>query len=178
MKKIALIFIAGGMLVFNSCHKTGPQGPQGLQGQTGATGATGPQGNANVQGTNPFNVTNWGYDTSTRAYVASFTDPDITAAVADRGIVEVFLKYSDGTWRNLPDIVNGTQFFSRFSLGGFDIYYSNVDGSTPLAPGNQTFRSVVITPSQKQTHPNTNWKDYNQAIAAINASSSAGSAQQ
>ncbi len=102
------------------------------------------------------------------AWVASFTDPDITAAVAARGEVEIFLQYPDGTWRNLPDIIAGTQFFSRFSQGGFEIYYANVDGTVPTAPtGTFTFRSVVIAPSQKQAHPNTNWKNYYEAMAAI-----------
>jgi len=149
--------IAGSLLIFNSCTKTGPQGPAG------------PQGNANVKGANPFTVNSWTLNTSEVAYEASFTDPDITADVAAKGDVEIFLQHSDGTWGNLPDISNGTIFYSRFSEGGFDIYYADVDGSTPLFPtGNWVFRSVVIAPSQRLANPNTNWKNYNEAMAAIN----------
>ena len=150
--------LVGSLFMLNSCSKTGPQGPQGLQ------------GNANVKGSDPFTVSHWDISSSEFAWYASFTDPDITAAVAARGEVEIFLLYSDATWRNLPDIIGGTQFYSRFSQGGFEIYYTNVDGSLPTSsPGTYTFRSVVIAPSQKQAHPNTNWKNYNEAMAAISS---------
>ena len=157
MKKIALLLLAASLFVFNSCTKTGPQGPAG------------PQGNANVKGSNPFDVTAWSYDAIDKVYYASFNDPDITTAVADRGVVECFLYYpSDATWRPLPDIVNGTQFFFRFSQGGFEIYYGNVDGTTPAAlTGSYRFRVVVIAPSNKQAHPNTNWKNYDEAVKAL-----------
>ncbi len=157
MKKIALILLAATMVIFNSCTKTGPQGPAG------------PQGNANVRGSDPFTVTSWAFDANENAYVASFNHVDITQAVADRGVVQVFLYYSsDNTWRNLPDIFNGTQFYFRFSTGGFEIYYSTVDGSVPSFPtGPWTFRSVVISPSNKQAHPNTNWNNYQEVMQAL-----------
>ena len=159
MKKILLALCAGSLLVFNSCTKTGPQGPIGPQG---------PQGNANVVGSDPFTVNTWQYDGTSKAYYASFSDPDITADVAAHGVVEVFLSYTDGTWRALPDVFGGTQFYDRFSQGGFEIYFANVDGSTPSNPGSQVFRSVVIYPSQRQAHPNTNWRNYNEVMAVLN----------
>jgi hypothetical protein len=168
MKRIMLIMLAGGLLILNSCTKTGPPGPQGAQGPQG------PQGNANVIGSDPFNVTNWTYSTSENAYYASFSDPDITAADADRGIVEIFLKYSDGTWRNLPDIVGNSQFYFRYSAGGFEIYYGTVNGTTPSNPGGPwTFRTVIVDPSNKAAHPNTNWKNYNEAVAALRSTTAA-----
>jgi hypothetical protein len=159
MKKLILMLAAGSLILFNSCTRTGPQGPAGPQGA---------QGNANVLGSNPFTVNSWAYSTSEVAYVATFNDADITTAVADRGVVEIYLLYPDGTWRALPDVVNGTQFFFRFSAGGFDIYYANVDGSTPSFPPTATFRTVVISPSQRQANPNTNWKNYNQVMKVVN----------
>ncbi len=163
MKKIALILLAASLFIFNSCTKTGPQGP------TGAPGAPGAQGNANVRGSDPFTVTSWAFNADENAYVASFSHADITQAVADRGVVQVFLYYaSDNTWRNLPDILDGTQFYFRFSAGGFEIYYSTVDGSVPLFPsGTWTFRSVIISPSNKQAHPNTNWNNYEEVMQAL-----------
>jgi hypothetical protein len=163
MKKLLFIMLAGSLLIFNSCTKTGPQGP------------VGPQGNANVKGSNPFDVTTWSYDGTEKAYVASFNDPDITPSVTDRGVVEIFVYYtSDKTWKPLPDIYGGTQFYFRYNDGGFDIYFGNVDGSIPLSPasfgsGVWTFRSVVISPSQKQAHPNTNWKNYNEVMSVLNS---------
>jgi hypothetical protein len=162
MKKIVMIMIAGCTLLFTACTKSGPQGPEG------------PQGNANVKGSDPFNVTSWTLNTAENAYEASFNDVDVTASVAARGDVEIFLQHSDGTWSNLPDVYNGTIFYSRFSEGGFDIYYGDVDGTTPAFPtGTWTFRSVVIAPSLRQSHPNTNWKNYNEAMAAINETKAA-----
>ena len=155
-----MIMIAGSALIFNGCTKTGPVGPQG---------ATGAQGNANVKGADPFTVNTWSLNTTENAYEASFNDPDVTASVANHGDVEIFLQYTDGTWRNLPDIINGTEFYSRFSEGGFDIYFANVNGTTPSFPtGNWVFRSVVIAPSQRMANPNTNWKNYNEAMTALN----------
>jgi len=169
MKKTILMMLAGGLLILNSCTKTGPPGPQGPQGPAGQSGI-----DANVIGTDPFSVSVWTYSSADNAFMASFTDPDVTATVANHGDVEIFLLYSDGTWRNLPDIVNNTQFYSRFSQGGFDIYYARVDGAAPTNPGGPwTFRTVIITPSQKQAHPNTNWKNYNEAMAALNEKTAA-----
>ncbi|MES2703727.1 MAG: hypothetical protein V4649_13885 [Bacteroidota bacterium] len=161
MKKVIFTLLACSLVIFNSCTRTGPIGPQGPQ------GAQGIQGNANVNGSDPFTVSSWQYSSAEIAYYASFNDADITNAVADRGVVEVYLKYADGTWRSLPDIVAGTQFYSRFSAGGFEIYYGNVNGTTPSPPTTQTFRVVVIEPSFKAAHPNTNWKNYNEVMKAM-----------
>jgi hypothetical protein len=170
MKKLMLMMFAGGVLAFGGCTKSGPPGPQGPAGYDGL--------NANVVGSNPFDVSSWSYSSSNVAFSASFTDADITTAVANHGQVEQFLFYpSDGTWRNLPDIVGGTQFYSRFSQGGFEIYYANIDGTVPSNPGLQTFRTVVIAPSQKAAHPNTNWKNYNEAMAALSTAPAATAAQ-
>lgn len=158
------MLLAAGTLVFTGCTKTGPPGPQGVQGPQGSQG---PQGNANVLGSDPFTVSSWSYSSSEVAYYASFNSSDITPDVADLGIVEGYLQYSDGTWRNLPDIVNGTQFFLRYSAGGFEIYYANLDGSIPSNPGTQVFRIVTVSPTLKQANPNTNWKNFNEAMTAI-----------
>ena len=166
-----LMLLAGSLFVFSGCTKTGPPGPQGIQGV---------QGNANVVGSDAFSVggTTWAFSTADNAFYASFTNPDITAAVSNHGTIEVFLYYpGDQTWRSLPDIYGGTQFYTRFSTGGFEIYFANVDGSTPANPGNQTFRMVVIAPSQKQAHPNTNWKNYNEAMSALNNTVTSAAAQ-
>ena len=158
MKKVILLLLAGSLFAFSGCTKRGPQGPQG---------------NANVIGSDPFSVSSWSLNNSENAYEASFNDADITSSVAAHGTVEIFLYYpGDGTWRNLPDIVNGTEFYFRYNAGGFDIYYANVNGTAPAFPPSSTFRSVVISPSQRQSHPNTNWKNYNEAMAAINESNS------
>ncbi len=169
MKKIALVLLAGSLFVFSGCKKTpGPQGPQGIPGV---------DGNANVVGEDPFTVSSWQYTTNAAgiagsdAYYASFNDGNVSNAIANNGMVVVYIQYPDGTWKGLPDIVNGTSFSTNFSAGGFDIYYSDVNGSVPINPGSQVFRVVVISSSQRQANPNTNWKNYNEAMAATSAKS-------
>lgn len=165
MKKLGMILLAGSFLIYGACR--GPKGD---------TGPVGPQGNANVKGTDPFNVNYWQFDTQENAYFADFNDPDITASIVDHGVVQIFLYYpSDGTWRNLPDIFGGVQIYFRFTDNKFTIYYGNVDGTTPTAPASTypwTFRTVIISPSYKQSHPNTNWKDYNQIMSVANEQAS------
>ena len=167
--------LAGSLLIFNSCKKTGPVGPQGPQGATGATGPAGPagqnglDGNANVIGTSPFTVSSW--TLTSGIYSATFSDADITPAIVDKGIVEIFKSYGTNEWTNLPDINGITSTVFNFYDNGFTIYIQNSDGSTPTAPGSQTFRVVIISSSQKQANPKTNWKNYNEAMTALNSTS-------
>ncbi len=171
MKRIALLLLAvGSLFVFDGCRKTGPQGPAGKD------------GNANVIGEDPFSVTTWTYTTNATgsgdmAYYADFSDPNITSSVASFGLVVVYIRYPDGTWKNLPDILNGTTFSYAVKSGGFSLYFSNVDGTTPVYPGAQTFRVVVVPSSYKQAHPNTDWKNYEEVSRLLGngaASSAAG----
>ncbi|MFI5196254.1 MAG: hypothetical protein ACHQD8_04125 [Chitinophagales bacterium] len=169
MKKILLILLAGSLLTFNSCTKTGPQGPMGATGATGATGSQGPQGNANVLGSAPFTPNPWTYSSTNHLYYVDYTDQDITTSVVDKGIVEIFKSYGTNDWTNLPDISGITSTVFDFYDGGFSIYVQNSDGSTPASPSGTMFRVVVISPSNRMAHPNTNWKNYNEAMAALQA---------
>jgi hypothetical protein len=162
MKKIFLLMIAGSLLIFSGCRKTGPQGPQGIPGPAGI------DGNANVIGTAPFTVYGNTWTLANGSYSATFTDPDITPDIVDKGVVEIFKSYGTNRWTNLPDINGITSTVFDFYDGGFTIYVQNSDGSTPANPGTQIFRTVIISASQKQANPKTNWKNYNEAVAAIN----------
>ncbi len=164
MKKIMLGLLAAASLFAASCTKTGPQGPTGPQGQ---------QGNANVRGSASFNVSTWIFGSNT--YSANFTDADITADIVNYGAVEIFKYYpSDGSWSNLPDINGATSTVFNFKTGEFTIYISNIDNSVTPAPGVITFRAVAISSSLRQANPHTNWKNYNEAMAAINNAKAAG----
>ena len=162
MKKIILMMLAGSLLMLNSCTKSGPQGPQGAQG---------PQGNANVLGAQPFSVINWNF--ASNVYSATFTDADITSDIVNTGVVEVYKQYPDGSWTNLPDINGVVTTVYNFYEGGFVISVLTTDGSVTPAPGTVTFRTVIISSSQRQANPNTNWKNYNEALTAINSTAAA-----
>lgn len=164
MKKVLFMLLAGTMLLFSNCTKTGPVGPQGPRGY---------DGNANVIGENSFSVSSWSYSTNEVAYVASFDDPNITNDVANYGLVMIYMQYANGTWRNLPDVVNGTMFSFVFYQGGFDILYTNVNGTTPSFPGTQTFRAVIVPSSVRKANPNTDWNNYDAAIKALKSTPAA-----
>ncbi len=164
MKKLLVMLLAASTFIFTGCTKTGPPGPQGPQGPTG------PQGNANVIGSDPFTVSSWSKTGNT--YYANFTSSDITPAVVDRGIVSVFKSYATSSgpeWSPLPDINGKTSTVYNFFDNGFSIYVQNSDGSDPGFPGSVTFRMVVVSPSQRQANPGTNWKDYKQVMGVVNA---------
>lgn len=104
MKQLRLIFalfIAGS--VFYSCKgPEGPAGPQGAKGETGAVGPTGAQGATGATGTANVIYSPWkdlhgaekwsGFGQQT--LWVSFTAPEITDAMLDKGLVYVYLKYT------------------------------------------------------------------------------------
>ena len=155
--------LAGALFAVTSCTKTGPRG------------AAGPTGNANVIGSAPFLVSTWAYNNN--VYSASFTDPDLTASVVSTGLVEIYEQYADGSWTNLPDINGVVSTVYNFYQGGFDIYVLTTNGSTTPPPGSINFRTVIVPSSLRLAHPNTNWKNYSEAMAVINAASTTSSTQ-
>ncbi len=179
MRKSVLLLAAAVVMFSAACTKTGPQGPQGVQGpqgQTGAAGANGVDGtNANVVGSAPFTVTAWSQNGN--YYYADFSLATITNSVVNSGIVEVFKKYGTTDWTNLPDISGKTSTVFNFYNGGFSIYVQNSDGTLPAYPGTQTFRTVVITSTQRIANPKTDWKNYKEATIAAGLESAAPVAQ-
>ena len=160
MKKLMLVLFAGVTLFATSCTKTGPVGPQG------------PTGNANVIGEDAFTVSSW--TLSGASYSATFSDPNLTNDVYNYGSFELYKLYSTIGWTNLPDVDGKTTTVFNFRPGYFDVYVYNTDGTTPAYPGTVTFRAVVIPSSYRQANPNTNWKNYSEAMKAIQSSKAAG----
>ncbi len=151
-----LVLVAGSLLTFGSCVKSGDRGPQG---------PTGPTGNANVIGVGKqFTVSAWALTGTT--WSADFADQDITSDIVNNGVVEMYKQYTSG-WTNLPDINNGQSTVFDFYTGGFTIYIQNLDGTSSANPGSIIFRDVIISASQKQAHPHTNWSNYNETVATL-----------
>ena len=146
----------------SSCTKTGPQGPQGAT------------GNANVIGEDAFTISAWSHVGNT--YVADFSDGNITADVREHGVVEIYKWYSGtgGGWTNLPDINAGASTVFNFSTGGFSISVFNIDGSPTAFPGDILVRVVIIPRALREAHPNTNWKNYNEAMQVLNEAKAQG----
>jgi len=160
--------IAASAFIFTGCTKTGPRGATGA---TGATGPQGPQGNANVIPSAPFTVSSWSASGAT--YTASFTSNDITSDIVDNGMVMVYKSYGTSgapRWSPLPDVDGNVSTVFDFYDGGFQIYVQTSDGSMPPFPGSVTFRMVVVSSALRKANPNTDWKNYEQAMAAIQGS--------
>jgi hypothetical protein len=146
-------------LCFISCVKDGatgpqgvegPQGPQGSQGTTGAkgsTGATGATGNANVIGTNSFNLSfTYNYNSGNDYYDALVNSTAITQSILDKGVVLVYEKVGVNQWMQWNYTIGSTYFIFNFTLGKLYFQIKNASGATG-APGVKTIRAVII-PSQ------------------------------
>ena len=148
----AILLIA---ITFTNCKK----------GDTGPAGKDGVNGNANVVGTNIVTVNSW--TASSNSWSASMTASGITQNIVDKGVVSVFVQYGNEWW-SLPDLngKNSTQY--GYGVGTVSLLNANSDGSTAPNPGATTFRIVIISPSNRLAHPNTNWKNYNEVKAVLN----------
>ncbi len=135
-KKFFLPLIGVLLLLCISCTKQPTVGPQGPQGPTG------PQGPGIISSA-PFVVSNWIYDSVSLCYYADFTLTDITQAIADSGVFEVYKEYTNG-WTNLPDLNGKNYTVFNFRTGGYTIQVYSVDYTKPDAPGALKFRTVVI----------------------------------
>jgi len=193
MKKTTIKTTALLLMLFaalGSCQKgdkgdTGPQGPQGATGNTGADGQTGPagpqgqQGNANVQsGTITVSPSQWGYDATNKDNYFGFTDAAITSDIVANGAVVIFASFASGSWEAMPF----TDYFSSGVSYSMNFVYSAGNGTIFVTNGTQNsttfnsaigFKVVVIASALRRSHPNTNWKDYNQVMAVMAESSTA-----
>lgn len=162
MKKTITTVITGLVLTlgltFTSCKKA-------EKGDTGPAGTNGTNGNANVIGTNVVTVSTWAASGS--VWESTITFSGITSNVVDKGIVSVFVLYGTSWWA-LPDLngKNSTQY--GFGIGFVKLLNSNSDGTTPANPGTQTFRIVVVSPSNRIANPNVNWNNYAEVKKVLN----------
>lgn len=138
----------------------------------GDTGATGPQGPAGANGvanisSNIYSITpgSWS-NPQTGEYAVKFADNAISNANTDG--IEVFISTDGNTWSGLPTtnlLVNGDQMVYIYENGQITLGYFNSS-----APSNTIdLKVVVIPPSQLNLHPNTDWNDYSQVNAIIQA---------
>ena len=153
-----LSVLAAGLLITSSCTKTGPQGPQG------------PTGNANVIGEDPFTTysTDWTPSVPAGTWYVTYPDSHITTDVFNYGEVEIYKSYGSIGWTNLPDIDGNVITVYNFVPGSFTISVLTTDNTIPANPGNVSFRALIIPSSVRLANPTTNWKKYNEAVAALN----------
>lgn len=152
----------------------GKDGINGTNGTNGQDGQDGQDGNANVK-SQIVSVTS--SDWIITSNIAYFDTPVaiITSSIANSGSVQVFMESSTqaGTWLNMPSIQYASGYFSTFNFiygtGVIRIFKNDSDLSTPINPGNRTFRIVAIASSARAANPNVDWRDYSQVEKIINA---------
>lgn len=151
-----LVWVAVAALSTN-CSKEGPAGPAG------------PTGNANVIGTNVVNIdaTYWYPNSTSTLWTAQLNTSGITQAIIDKGSVQLFFNINGSEWSSIPITVSNYSLSYSFGLGYLKVYAQKTDLSTLSNPGNASFRIVVISASNKMSHPNTNWSDYKQVEKAL-----------
>lgn len=158
-KKAVLLSIA--MFVFG-CSKDGETGPAGPAGANGINGTNGINGNANVIGSTIFSTTasNWTTDTGGIVWTATLTGAnEITQNIVDRGIVSVFI-LTGSQWSPLPFTFFNRNMSYSFGVGTIEFVAYGTDYAVIPNPSNVTMRFVVISPSNRLSHPNTDWNNY------------------
>ena len=163
-----------------SCTKgskgdTGPQGPAGANGLNGTNGAN---GNANVHsGTVTLYASDWTYNSGQWEYYSAVTDADITNDVVDNGMVAAFIQSSTGIWEAMPytyyyTATQSYMYTFQYYSGGLTFFFEVSDNST-FTLGTVTFKVVTIGGATRRANPNTNWNNYDEVMAVVNAASPA-----
>ena len=155
VKQIGLIMLIGiSTVLINGCAKDG------------ATGPAGKDGNANVSGSTSVTTSSWTL-TGGIIYSTTITWTPITQAIADKGVVMVYEQVGSSGWNALPYTLATVSRTFSFGAGFVNVMYTNTDGSAPSNPGTQTYRVVAIAASGLSTHPNVNWKNYQEVKTAF-----------
>ena len=174
--KLLTVMTAIGIAVaLMSCE--GKQGAPGATGPQGPAGTNGLNGNANVL-TQTWNIPSWNNNGS--IYYVNLSDINVTSAIQSMGTVEAFLSTDAGTtWRALPftQYVSGSSnYFMDYytTVGNVQITWTQNSpglGSDPNTYYSATcqIKDVCIAGSIMKQHPKTNWKDYGQVQAILEA---------
>ncbi len=145
MKKFYKSFKAIGLclaITFStpSCKKEEIKGPQGEPGVSG-TG-----GNSSISSSNVFVVdsTDWKLASDGRTWEAITSQPLITPAVVEKGVVKVYILLN-GYWWELPYayIHDVTQY--SYKASELRLTYIDVEGAIPEKPARASYRLVVLT---------------------------------
>lgn len=151
------------------------KGPKGDTGPQGPAGTNGTNGNANVKaGEATILPGDWGWDNTNKLSYIDISYPAITSDIVSSGTVNVFMTNTTGTWLALPWTYWGNPSITYnygYVQGKVSVSIQKTDNSAhnPTAK----IKIVVISSAQKAAHPNTNWKNYDEAMSAINESSAA-----
>jgi len=149
----SILVLLSATLLFTACKKQEPTPPAGVVGLS-----------SNIYTVTPAA---WGLSGLNGQEAAFITDTWLNDPINDG--VEVFVSgYPDGKWMGMPAsnlVQTGDYVEYLYSNQQIEIVY---DG-TPSPGINLYIKVVVIPPAIMKQHPNTNWKDYDQVEALIEA---------
>ncbi len=159
-----------------SCVK----GDKGDMGQAGTNGTNGLNGSANVNwATGTTNSSSWTWSNTSSEDGASWTWLNITQGVVDSGTVLAYMSNGNGGWSALPFTYYGTgtgavslTYSFVYYLNGITVWVANsnnINVASSLNGSVSVFKFLTILPAQRRSHPNTNWNNYNEAVAAISS---------
>ena len=142
MKKIFARLLLAISLVAATCSCQGPMGPMGPQDE----GMNWEVLNVDVP------AGSWRKSDDGSFFFANVKVPQLTKMVCEEGMVQCYIKYSDGQQALLPTVryeSDGKDLWQRlidyeFSVGNLDLYYTTNDFAyDPSEPGHLTFRLVL-----------------------------------
>jgi hypothetical protein len=130
------------VLAFVQCNKKEIKGPQGDPGSNGSGGSS----SAATSGTFVLTSNDWVAEGA--AWKATIVSSLITADVASKGAVKVFVEIN-GAWWQLP--FDEGELFTQcgFSEGKATLLYSDIEGGTPAKPATRNYRLMTFYESQK-----------------------------
>ena len=173
MKKTIKITAACFMLIatLGSCTK---KGDTGATGAAGTNGTNGTNGNANVvAGTATLTASNWSWDATSKLYYCDITDNSITSDIVNSGVVLVYIQAQGSNgWNAIPTAIavsNSESLYFNFNyeINNVEVSLQFSDQSTAASIATYNFKIICISSAQRQSHPNTNWHDYNQVKSAL-----------
>ncbi len=117
---------------------------------------------------NTFTVSGWTWDSNSKLLFSDVSWSEITADVADKGMLHLYLKTTNGAWAPLPRTImlSGTVYdYAQsqrytFRTGNFQLIVQDDDLLQPGAPGTWTIRAVAVSGSQRIANPELDWNDY------------------
>jgi butyrate kinase len=97
---------------------------------------------------------------------------EITQEIVNTGAVLAYIKTQDSYYQMpvtfYPSSTYSTSIEVETKFGGVSIYWTDSDRTTPINPGSQTFKIIVIASSDRIKKNSIDVSDYEQVISELN----------
>jgi hypothetical protein len=127
---------------------------------------------------NTFTVSDWTWDGNSKLLYSDVPWSEIDAEVADKGMLHLYLKTTNGDWAPLPrtvmlsgviyDYAQSQRY--TFRTGSFELIVQDDDLLQPNAPGTWTVRAVAVSGAQRSANSDLDWNNYEAVKERFNLS--------